>query len=146
MDSIIVACTSCGRKNRISADKQHLRPKCGHCGAPISLKELAVPVELDDHNFHDFIKQASLPVMVDFFSPTCGPCQMMAPVVQALAPKNINKIIVAKLDTSRNPQTASFFNIRGVPSFLFFKNGGLVDQIAGAVPEAVLEQKISSLV
>ncbi len=107
---------------------------------------MAVPVELDDYSFSDFVKQVSLPVMVDFFSPTCGPCQMMAPVVQALAPKYINKIIVAKLDTSRNPQTASFFNIRGVPSFLFFKNGRLVEQIAGAVPEAVLEQKISSLV
>ena len=71
---------------------------------------------------------------------------MMAPIVHAMAPKYLNKVIVATLDTSRNPQIASFFNIRGVPSFLFFKNGILIDQIAGAVSEGVFEQKMSSLV
>ena len=69
----------------------------------------AVPVELDDQSFNDFISQASLPTMVDFFSPTCGPCQTLAPVVDRLAAKYIGRAIIAKLDTSRHPLSASHY-------------------------------------
>jgi thioredoxin 2 len=105
----------------------------------------AVPVELGDQNFHDFVKQAPLPVMVDFFSPTCGPCQMMLPIVNAMARENINKFIIAKVDTSKNQQIALFFNIRGVPSFIFFRDGSLIDQISGAVSKNILEQRLRGL-
>jgi len=145
MNSVIVVCDSCTKKNKIPADKQHLGPKCGHCGKYINMRGKAVPVELNDHNFHSLVKLASLPVMVDFFSPTCGPCKTMAPIVHGLAAKWVNEVIVATLDTSRNPQIASFFNIRAVPSFLFFKNGSLTGQMEGAVSDVSLEQKISSL-
>ena len=144
MNTVIVACPSCSKKNRFPASKQHLRPRCGHCKAPIDMKDRAVPVELGDHDFHDFVKAAPLPVMVDFFSPTCGPCQMMSPVVDAMARDHGNSFIIAKVDTSRNQQIAMFFNIRGVPSFMFFKNGSLIDQVSGAVARDVLEQKLRS--
>jgi len=142
MNNIIVSCPSCGKKNKIPADKQHLQPKCGHCGAPISLIGKAVPVELNDASFQNFINHAGIPVMVDFFSPTCGPCRMMFPIVNAMAQKHINKFIIAKLDTSINERTASAFNIRGVPCFLFFKKGKLVDQVTGAVSADILDQKL----
>lgn len=145
MNSAILSCSSCGQKNKIPADKQHLRPKCGKCGSQISLTGQAIPVELEDSNFNSFINGAGLPVMVDFFAPTCGPCKMMFPIVEALARQFVNRGIVAKIDTSKNQRTASHFSIRGVPSFLFFKNGKLVDQVVGAVQENVLAQKISSL-
>ncbi|MCB2180397.1 MAG: thioredoxin family protein [Desulfobulbaceae bacterium] len=145
MNSVIISCSSCGKKNRIPAKKQHLRPQCGHCKAPINMTNQAVPVELGDQDFHDFVKQAPLPIMVDFFSPTCGPCQMMLPIVNAMAREHINKFIIAKVDTSKNNQIALFFNIRGVPSFMFFKDGNLIDQISGAVSQNVLEQKLRSL-
>lgn len=145
MNSAILSCPSCGQKNKIPADKQHLHPKCGKCGSAIGLTGKAVPVELEDSNFHNFISSAGIPVMVDFFSPTCGPCQMMFPIVEALARQFVNRGIVAKIDTSKNQRIASNFSIRGVPSFLFFKNGKLVDQIVGGVPESVLAQKLSSL-
>lgn len=74
MNTVVVACSSCNKKNRIPADKQHLSPKSGHCKAALSMTNQAVPVEFGDYDFHDFMKQASLPVMDDFFSPTCGPC------------------------------------------------------------------------
>ena len=70
---------------------------------------------------------------------------MMAPVVETLAQKFINRCIVAKIDTSRNPKTAMSYNVRGVPSFQFFKNGKVVDQVVGAVPENILGQKLSGL-
>jgi thioredoxin 2 len=145
MNNVIVSCSSCNTKNRIPADKQHLRPKCGHCQALLNMANQAVPIDLGDHDFHDFVKRASLPVMVDFFSPTCGPCQTMLPVVSAMARDHVNTFLIAKVDTSKNQQTAVFFNIRGVPSFMFFKNGKLIDQISGAVARNVLEQKLQSL-
>jgi len=145
MNSVILSCSSCGQQNKIPADKQHRHPKCGKCGSPISLTGKAVPVELGDSNFQSFISGAGIPVMVDFFSPTCGPCQMMFPIVNALAQQFVDRAIVAKIDTSINQRMASQFNIRGVPSFLFFNNGKLADQVVGAVPESVLAQKLKSL-
>lgn len=145
MNTVIVSCSSCSKKNRIPANKQHLHPKCGHCKNPIDMANQAVPVELGDQGFHDFVKQSSLPVMVDFFSPTCGPCQTMMPIVDSMARDLINKYIIAKVNTSTNQQIATFFNIRGVPSFMFFKNGNLVDQVSGAVSRDVLDQKLQSL-
>jgi thioredoxin len=143
MNTLIATCSSCGTKNRIPADKQHRRPLCGSCKAPLDVE--AAPVELGDQDFHDFIKQAPLPVMVDFFSPTCAPCQMMLPIISALAKEQSNRFIIAKVDTGKSQQIAFFFNIRSVPSFLFFKNGSLIDRMTGAVSKNILEQKLKSL-
>jgi thioredoxin 2 len=135
VNSIVAACNNCGTKNRIPADKQHLGPKCGKCKTTISLSTAAVPVELDDSTFTGFISRAAKPVMVDFFSPTCGPCRMLAPVIDTMARKFYGRVIIAKLDTSRNQMTAAQYRIKGVPTLLFFKNGKLVDQVTGALPE-----------
>ena len=140
MNSIIVACTHCGTKNRIPADKQHLGPKCGSCKTGISLAGSAVPVELNDSDFQGFINQAAKPVMVDFFSPTCGPCRMLAPTIDIMAKRFFGRVIIAKLDTSHNQTAASQYRIKGVPTLLFFKNGQLVDQVTGALPEQDLAQ------
>ena len=134
----MVTCSSCGTKNRIPADKQHLGPKCGSCKSAISLAGAAVPVELDDSSFSRFISQVKKPVMVDFFSPSCGPCRMLAPVIDSLAGKFHGRIIIAKLDTSRNQMTAAQYRIRGVPTLLFFKNNEVIDQVTGALPEQEL--------
>ena len=146
MNSIEIACTQCGTKNRIPADKQHLGPKCGNCKTAISLAESVVPVELDDSDFQGFINRVSKPVMVDFFSPTCGPCRMLAPTIDSMAKKFFGRVIIAKLDTSRNQTAAAQYKIRGVPTLLFFKNGELVDQKTGALPEQELAQLLERIV
>jgi thioredoxin 2 len=138
MNNLVIACSSCGTKNRIPADKQHLGPKCGSCKTAISLAGSAVPVELDDATLSGFISQASKPVMVDLFSPTCGPCRMLAPIIDTMARKFSGRVIIAKLNTSRNHLAATQYRIKGVPTMLFFKNGELVDQVTGALPEQEL--------
>jgi thioredoxin 2 len=143
MNTTIATCQNCSTKNRIPADKQHLGPKCGSCGTPINMAQAAVPVELDDSTFATFINQATKPVMVDFFSPTCGPCRMMSPVIDNLAKKYAGRVILAKLDTSRNRMAPSQYQIRGVPTLIFFKNGQMVDQITGAMPEDGLSRKLN---
>ena len=145
MNSLIIPCPSCGTKNRIPAGKQHLSPKCGKCGTRLAVAELAVPVELNDAEFQSFISEAALPVMVDFYSPTCGPCHAIAPLISQLAKEYLGKVIIVKLDTSTNPGTAMHYQIRGVPSLLFFRDGQVVDQIVGAPPESQLRQKLDTV-
>jgi thioredoxin 2 len=143
MDTIIV-CQQCGAKNRIPADKQHLIPKCGRCGSRITGSSATV-LELSDKTFDQVVDTAALPVLVDFYSPTCGPCQVLAPVIEQIAGKYGGRAVVCKLDTSRHQMAAARYQIRGVPTLIFFKNGQAVDQVVGAVPAQELEQRLNNL-
>lgn len=135
MGSIIVRCSACGAKNKISDVKQHLHPRCGKCREPLDVKSHAVPVDLGDGSLDEFLQAAKLPVLVDFFSPTCGPCASLAPLLESLARQFHGRIIVAKVDTSKNPGCSAHFQIRGVPTLIFFKNGRVAEQMVG-LPEA----------
>ncbi len=143
MDSILV-CPDCGAKNRIPADKQHLTPKCGRCSSRLSAA-VGTVIELSDQDFQQKVNNAALPVLVDFYSPTCGPCHALAPVIEQLAGQYAGRAVICKLDTSRHQMTAAQFQIRGVPTLIFFKNGKPVDQVVGAVPGQELEQRLNSL-
>ena len=143
MNNIIV-CPGCGAKNRIPAEKQHLTPKCGRCGVRLSVSGSTV-IELSDQNFQQVVNNSTLPVLVDFYSPTCGPCHALAPVIEQLAGQYAGRALICKLDTSRHQMTASQFQIRGVPTLIFFKNGQSVDQVVGAVPAQELEQRLNNL-
>ncbi|WP_456385887.1 thioredoxin [Desulfolithobacter sp.] len=145
MPDTITVCPACGAKNRIPAAKAHLKPKCGRCGQPMPAGTTGSVVELGDHNFQQVTSGSSLPVLVDFYSPTCGPCQMLAPVIDKIARNYAGRAIVGKLDASRHQMTASRFQIRGVPTLLFFKNGQVVDQLVGAVPQQEIEQRLNVL-
>jgi len=145
MSAIIVTCSACGAKNRIPEKKQHLHPRCGKCAGPVNIGAAAVPVSLGDGDFQQFIRAAELPVMVDFFSAGCGPCQALAPIITKLAGRYLGKIIVAKLDTGAHPGTASHYRIRGVPTLMFFRAGELLDQVVGAVPEAELIARLDRI-
>ncbi len=142
MDTIVV-CPRCGTKNRIPSDKLHLTPKCGKCGTRLGAP--ASVLELTDQNFQQVVDSSSLPVLVDFYSPTCGPCQAMAPVIEQLASRFAGRAVIGKLDTSRHQMTAARFQIRGVPTLLLFKNGQVVDQVVGALPGQQLEARLNSL-
>lgn len=102
-------------------------------------------VTITDDNFANEIEAAQGLSMVDFWAAWCGPCRMIAPIVEQLATEYEGKLRVGKLDVDANPKTAMRFNIRSIPSILFFKNGELVDTVVGAVPRAMLERKIQQL-
>lgn len=143
---LLLLCPGCGSKNRVPDDKQHLAPKCGRCG--VSLEGAHPPgavIALNDTNFHQVVEQSSLPVLVDFYSPTCGPCQALAPLIETIADRYAGQVVVAKLDTSVHQLTAARFQIRGVPSLLFFNRGKVVDQLLGAVPQADIELRLDQL-
>jgi len=145
MNPVIIQCPACGAKNRVPADKQHLLPKCGRCGRSLAGAGSGTVMELDDLGFDRIVKESALPVLVDFYSPTCGPCRMLAPVIDTIARNFAGRLLVAKLDTSRHQMAASRYQIRGVPTLLLFKNGSLVDQMVGAAPQAEIEQHIRAV-
>ena len=142
--STLVACPGCGAKNRVAENKRHLTAKCGKCGN--RLPAPADVVELDDQIFQEIVNNSSLPVLVDFYSPTCGPCRSLAPIIDQLAGRYAGRVVICKLDTSRHQMSAGRFQIRGVPTLIFFKNGQQVDQVVGAVPAQELEQRLNKLV
>ena len=98
-------------------------------------------VTATDANFTDSIENVSGLAMVDFWAAWCGPCRMVAPIVEQLAGEYAGKVTVAKVDVDENQRVAARFNIRSIPSILFFKDGKLVDQVIGAASKQHLESK-----
>ena len=99
-------------------------------------------ITVTDATFDDDVVSQDVLTIVDFWAEWCGPCRMVAPIVKQLAGEYSDDIRVAKLDVDENPMTAQKFNVRSIPSILFFKGGELVDTVIGAVPKAHLEGKI----
>ncbi len=94
--------------------------------------------QVTDASFKDDVLDSELPVLVDFWAPWCGPCRMVAPVVDEIAQQYIGKVKVVKLNTDDNPNTASQYGIRSIPTLMIFKGGQRVDMVVGAVPKTTL--------
>jgi len=99
-------------------------------------------VTITDDNFATEIEGAQGLAMVDFWAAWCGPCRMVAPIVEQLAGEYQGQLKVGKVDVDQNQRIATRFGIRSIPSILFFKDGKLVDTVVGAVPRPALEQRI----
>jgi thioredoxin 1 len=102
---------------------------------------MGTPKVVTDPTFEMEVLKSDQPVLVDFWATWCGPCRMIAPILDQLAGEYEGKVKVAKLDVDSNIQTATRFNVRSIPMLLFFKGGKLVDQIVGAVPRPTIESK-----
>ncbi len=102
---------------------------------------MAKAIEITDANFEEIMKSEQ-PILVDFWAEWCGPCKMIGPLVEELAGDYEGKAVVGKVDVDANPAVAQKFGIRSIPTLLFFKGGEIVDRQVGAVPKAVLSQKL----
>jgi len=100
------------------------------------------PYIFTDQNFEDEVIKSDIPVLVDFWAVWCGPCKMIAPIVEQLAEELSGKVKIGKLDVDSNQQTSIKYGIRGIPTLLIFKDGKVVDTIVGAVPKAVILSKL----
>jgi thioredoxin 1 len=101
------------------------------------------PVHVTDSAFEKTVLQSKLPVIVDFWAPWCGPCKMVAPVLDKLAKENAGKLLVTKVNTDENPEWAMKYQVQGIPTMLFVSDGKIVHRQVGALPEAMLRDAVN---
>lgn len=104
------------------------------------------PITITDDNFENEVLNSNLPVLIDFWAVWCGPCKIIAPVVEQLADEYKGKLKVGKLDVDSNQEASIKYGVRSIPTLLLFKNGQVKETIIGAVPKAQIVQKINSLI
>ncbi|MGV3660302.1 MAG: thioredoxin [Prosthecobacter sp.] len=138
---IILPCPACGTANRIAyprlGQQSENTGRCGTCKEP--LPQVAAPVEIDSAGaFSNLIAQSPLPVVIDFWAPWCGPCQMMAPEFAKAAAQAAGEAVFVKVNTDEQQQIARQFNVQGIPAFALMKSGRKAAETSGFQPAARL--------
>jgi thioredoxin 2 len=141
----LIRCPSCGATNRVSQEAKEkieggLAPVCGRCKTPLSSDNR--PVSVTDATFAEEVERSPVPVLLDLWAPWCGPCRMIAPVLESLASEWAGRVLIAKLNVDENPATASRFNARSIPLLVVIKDGREVDRIIGVQPREEIERRL----
>jgi thioredoxin 2 len=139
---VIVACPACGQKNRLAYERLGDEVRCGQCKQ--TLKAPGVPVEIHQSaDFDRLVSRSSLPVVVDYWAPWCGPCRMVAPELQKVAARQAGTVLVVKVNTDELADLGQRYNIRSLPTLAVFAGGKEVARTAGARPADQIEQFIA---
>jgi thioredoxin 2 len=133
------ACHACGAVNRVPEARLAEGPVCGRCKQKLFPP---APIVVTDATWEALVARAPLPVLVDFWAPWCGPCRMVAPIMEQLAAERAGKLIVAKLHTDENPRTSARYQVRSIPTLILFRDGRQVDTIVGAQPKSAIEARL----
>ena len=138
---IIAACPACGQKNRIAYERADEPVRCGKCkeAIPPPSEPIEVPSSAD---FDRLVAKSSVPVVVDYWAPWCGPCRMVAPELQKVAARQAGRVLVVKVNTDELQDLGARFGIRSIPTLAVFAGGREVSRAAGARPAAEIERFI----
>ena len=141
MGTLMIVCSACGATNRVPGDKvaQGLAPVCGKCRAPLPVDK---PQPVTDASFAQDVERSPLPVLVDAWAPWCGPCHMIAPVIDQLATELAGRVRVVKLNVDDNPRTAARFDLRSIPTLLVLRDGREVDRLVGVQPKQEIARRL----
>ncbi len=137
--NMTLRCQFCESWNRIDSARAAAHPKCGKCGRPFLLDR---PYRLTDETFERTVRESGIPVLVDFYADWCGPCKVMAPVIDDVAARYEGRVLVTKLDTDAAPRTAQAQGISGIPTLALWSGGHEAARRTGAVPRAVVQQML----
>ena len=116
----VIRCPLCQSLNRVDLARLERGPVCGSCQRPLLLDR---PIAVTDEDFERVVRETEVPVMVDFYADWCGPCRMMAPMLDEFARERAGEVLVLKLNTDQNPVTPQRFGIRGIPTLIAFQRG-----------------------
>ena len=141
--SVLVRCPFCAKLNRVDTARAGDRPACGECGKPILLDR---PVMVTDQDMDRIIAESEVPVLVDFHADWCGPCRVMAPMLDEIAKARMGNVLIAKLDTDRNPAMAAKHAIRGLPTVVAFHHGREVGRQIGLGQRAQLDRLVDQAI
>jgi thioredoxin 2 len=143
-ESQLIRCASCGATNRVPLEKLrgNAQPVCGNCKSPLALS--AHPVTVTDANFASEVEQSPLPVLLDMWAAWCGPCRMIAPVIEELATELAGRVRVGKLTVDENRKVSARFDVRSIPTLLIIKNGREVDRLVGALPKGEIMRRLQT--
>ena len=141
MDALMVVCAACGATNRVPGDKiaEGRAPVCGKCKAPLPVGK---PQPVTDATFAQDVEGSPVPVLVDAWAPWCGPCHMIAPIVDQLAAELAGRVRVVKLNVDDNPRTAARFDLRSIPTLLVLKGGREIDRLVGVQPKQEIARRL----
>jgi thioredoxin 2 len=135
---VVVGCPACGKKNRLPYEKLGDAVRCGQCKQPLTAP--GVPIEVHQTAVFDrLVASSSLPVVVDYWAPWCGPCRMVAPELQKVAARQAGRVIVVKVNTDELSDLGQRFTIRSIPTLAVFANGREVARSSGARPASEIE-------
>jgi len=142
MGMIEYTCPSCATVNRVPEARVGDDPTCGRCKKKLFPHE---PFTVTDASWDALVLRAPLPILVDVWAPWCGPCRVVAPVIAEIASERAGKMVVAKLNSDENPQTASRYRIESIPTLMVFRGGQPVERIVGALPKPALDQRLGQI-
>jgi len=139
---LIVACPACGKKNRLAYERLGDAVRCGQCKQPLTPP--GAPIEVHQSaDFDRLVARSSIPVVVDYWAPWCGPCRMVAPELVKVAARNAGHLIVVKVNTDELSDLGARFTIRSIPTLAVFAGGREVARTAGARPANEIEAFIA---
>jgi len=144
-EALVVRCPACGVGNRVPRAKidQGLVPVCGRCKTPLRVD--TKPIVVTDASFSADVERSPLPVLVDAWAAWCGPCRMIAPVIDELATEMAGRVRVVKLNVDDNPRTAARFDLRSIPTLLVLRGGREVDRLVGVQPKHEIARRLEKV-